>query len=200
MASQWPAPSPDCYLNIDAPPAVTLVRLPLLLLSGVVHHRGGKILETPHPKKSTMSSLLKPFSVCEGPCESSGVRRGCPSSAPHQQPPSRRLAAATALGSLSVYQHSYAAKRNLAAAAAGGRKITHPGKAILAGNFVFATQYRRFLPSQPLNAFCTAQPNLNLSPIDAIHAELGQNAPAVMRYHLHDVVASIASISYEEHV
>lgn len=33
MASQWPAPSPDRYLNIDAPPAVTLVRLSVLLLS-----------------------------------------------------------------------------------------------------------------------------------------------------------------------
>lgn len=146
MVSQWPAPSPDCYLNIDAPPAVTLVRLPLLLLSGVVRHCGGKILETTHPEKSTMSSLLKPFSVCEGPCESSVVRRGCPSSAPHQQPPSQRLPTATTLDSLSVYQRSYAAKRKLAAAAVGGRKITHPGKAILAGNFVFATQQRRFPP------------------------------------------------------
>nr|XP_046267090.1 tricarboxylate transport protein A, mitochondrial [Scatophagus argus] len=84
-----------------------------------------------------MSSLLKPFSVCEGPCESCGVRRGYPSSAPlHQQPSSRRLAAAAVaagLGSLPAHQRSYAARRNLAAAAVGGRKITHPGKAILAG-------------------------------------------------------------------
>ncbi|TMS13801.1 Tricarboxylate transport protein, mitochondrial [Larimichthys crocea] len=82
-----------------------------------------------------MSSLLKPFSVCEGPCESS-VRRGCPSSSTHQQPPSRGLAAAVSaagLGSLPAHQRSYAARRNLAAAAVGGRKITHPGKAILAG-------------------------------------------------------------------
>ncbi|XP_073336092.1 tricarboxylate transport protein A, mitochondrial [Pagrus major] len=84
-----------------------------------------------------MSSLLKPFSVCEGPCESCGVRRGCPSSAPHHQPSSRRLAAAAAAaagpGSLPAHQRSYAARRNLAAAAIGGRKLTHPGKAILAG-------------------------------------------------------------------
>uniref|UniRef100_A0A3Q3FQS1 Solute carrier family 25 member 1a n=1 Tax=Labrus bergylta TaxID=56723 RepID=A0A3Q3FQS1_9LABR len=79
-----------------------------------------------------MSSLLKPFSVCEGPCESSGVRRGSASSAPHQQSSARRLAAA-GLGSLPAHQRSYAARRNLAAAAVGGRKITHPGKAILAG-------------------------------------------------------------------
>lgn len=77
-----------------------------------------------------MSSLLKPFSVSAGPCDSCGVRRGgCPGSEPHQQPPSRRLAAA----GLAAHQHSYSARRNLAAAAVGGRKITHPGKAILAG-------------------------------------------------------------------
>lgn len=78
-----------------------------------------------------MSSLLKPFSVCEGPCESCGVRRGCQSSAPDRQPPSQRPAAG--LGAVPAHQRSYAARRNLAAAAIGGRKITHPGKAILAG-------------------------------------------------------------------
>lgn len=62
----------------------------------------------------------------------------------------------------------------------------------------FATQL--FIPqisplSQSLTAFCTAQPNLNLSPIKAIHAELGQNAPAVMLHQLHDVVARICVFS-----
>lgn len=83
-----------------------------------------------------MSSLLKPFSVCEGPCESCGVKRGCPSSAQQQQQRRRRqqrLAAVAGLGSLPAHQRSYAARRKLAAAAIGGRKITHPGKAILAG-------------------------------------------------------------------
>ncbi|XP_033955151.1 tricarboxylate transport protein A, mitochondrial [Pseudochaenichthys georgianus] len=76
------------------------------------------------PLNTDMSSLLKPFSACEGPCESGAVRRGCPGSAPHHQPPSQRLVAA-GLGSLPG--------RNLAAAAVGGRKLTHPGKSILAG-------------------------------------------------------------------
>ncbi|CAN9501348.1 unnamed protein product [Ophioblennius macclurei] len=99
-----------------------------------------------------MSSLLKPFSVREGPCESRGARRGCPGSDPHVQPlPSsqqQRLVAAAAaaaaasssaavaaagLGAVPEHQRTYAARRNLAAAAVGGRKITHPGKAILAG-------------------------------------------------------------------
>ncbi|KAA8586938.1 hypothetical protein FQN60_000774, partial [Etheostoma spectabile] len=80
-----------------------------------------------------MSSLLKPFSVCEGPCDSCSVRRGCRSSTPHQQPPSQRPAAAAGLGFWPAHQPPYAARRNLAAAAVGGRKITHPGKAILAG-------------------------------------------------------------------
>lgn len=81
-----------------------------------------------------MSSLLKPFLVCEAPCDRCAVRR-CPSSAAPQQPPFRRLAAAAAagLGGLPAHQLSYTAKRNLAAAAVGGRKMTHPGKAILAG-------------------------------------------------------------------
>lgn len=78
-----------------------------------------------------MSSLLKPFSVCEGPCESCGVRRQRQSSAPDRQPPSQRPAAG--LGAVPAHQRSYAARRSLAAAAIGGRKITHPGKAILAG-------------------------------------------------------------------
>ena len=126
--SQWPAPSPDHSLNIDAPSA------PLCVV--VVWHWHFFVVVT----TTDMSSLLKPFSVCEGPCESCGVRRGCPGSAPHHQPSSRRLAAAAAAaagpGSLPAHQRSYTARRNLAAAAIGGRKLTHPGKAILAGWFL----------------------------------------------------------------
>lgn len=44
--SQWPAPSPDRYLNIDAPsfppPAVTLARRPVLLLCDIVHRSSGR--------------------------------------------------------------------------------------------------------------------------------------------------------------
>lgn len=119
-------------------PAVTFVRLRvLLLLSDTLRRRRRLRAGIFYRRLATMSSLLKPFSVCEGPCDSCGLGRGgCPSSA-NQQPPCRRLAAAAAvakgLGSLPAHQRSYAFKRNLAAAAIGGRKITHPGKAILAG-------------------------------------------------------------------
>lgn len=95
-------------------------------------------------RQKKMSSLLKPFSVCEGPCESCGVRRGCASSPAHQQPPLQRLSAAAGLGSLPAHQRSYAARRNLAAAAVGGRKMTHPGKAILAGWFSFFFLQRKY--------------------------------------------------------
>eukprot|EP00066_Takifugu_rubripes_P010876 XP_003979079.2 PREDICTED: tricarboxylate transport protein, mitochondrial-like [Takifugu rubripes] len=103
--------------------------------SSVSTEAGFSTLKTPPVQTSAMSSLLRPFSVGEGPCESCAVRRRCPSSAARQQPPPRRLAAAApaALGGLPAHQQSYAAKRNLAAAAVGGRKMTHPGKAILAG-------------------------------------------------------------------
>ena len=84
------------------------------------------------PLNTDMSSLLKPFSVCEGPCASGAVRRGCPGSAPHHQPPSQRLVAA-GLGSLPGSLTGCLPGRNLAAAAVGGRKLTHPGKSILAG-------------------------------------------------------------------
>lgn len=103
--------------------------------SSVSTEAGFSRLITPPAQTSAMSSLLLPFSVGEGPRESCGVRRRCPSSAARQQPPPRRLAAAAPadLGGLPAHQLSYAAKRNLAAAAVGGRKMTHPGKAILAG-------------------------------------------------------------------
>lgn len=42
----------------------------------------------------------------------------------------------------------------------------------------------------PFTAVCTTQPNLNLSPAKASHAELGQNARAVM---LRDAVARICA-------
>lgn len=131
---------------------------------------------------TNMSSLLKPFSVCEGPCESCGVRRGCPSSVLHQQPPSQRLAAAaaaaaTGLGSLPAHQRSYAARRNLAAAAVGGRKITHPGKAILAGTFCNADIHPVDFPSHSSLLLCA--PHILISicrPLRLSMQELGQNA------------------------
>uniref|UniRef100_A0A3B3ZXI5 Uncharacterized protein n=1 Tax=Periophthalmus magnuspinnatus TaxID=409849 RepID=A0A3B3ZXI5_9GOBI len=81
-----------------------------------------------------MSSLFNPFSFKE-------PHKNCGDAAEHPRvhyppvhhPPSQLLASAAGLGSLPLYQRSYAARRNLAAAAVGGRKITHPGKAILAG-------------------------------------------------------------------
>lgn len=126
-----------------------------------------------------MSSLLKPFSVCEGPCESCGVRRGCPGSAPHHQPSSRRLAAAAAAagpGSLPTHQRSYAARRNLAAAAIGGRKLTHPGKAILAGWFLHRSYSSLwFPPLHHVSLLLSAQCSLIsiCRPLKAIRAELG---------------------------
>ncbi|XP_062341854.1 tricarboxylate transport protein A, mitochondrial [Osmerus eperlanus] len=87
-----------------------------------------------------MSSLLKPFSVTDGPCETSGLRQECSTvPAPHPQSltcnqhvgtSTRTVVAASS--SSPIYQ-SYSARRTLAAASIGGRKITHPGKAILAG-------------------------------------------------------------------
>lgn len=115
-----------------------------------------------------MSSLLpKPFSVCEGPCES--VRRGCTSPDLHPQAPSQRLAAATVasavgMGSLPpARRRSYAARRTLAAASIGRRKITHPGKAILAG----------YLPSflHTLHSLISV-----CRPLKAVPAELGHSA------------------------
>lgn len=131
-----------------------------------------------------MSSLPNPFSVCESPCESCGVKRRCTSSFPHQQPSSRRLAAAAAgLGCLPAHQLSYSAKRNLAAAAVGGRKITHPGKAILAGLLQILIMH--IYPFYT-DALCTSRPHLNLSPV---RAKLGQSMPAVMLRRLYDVAA-----------
>lgn len=92
-----------------------------------------------HSPTVEMSSLPKPFSVCEGPCESCAARRRGLSSALHQRLPSPLLAAsaasATGLVSLKEHPRLCEGRRNLAAAAIGGRKITHPGKAILAGGF-----------------------------------------------------------------
>ena len=97
-------------------------------------------------RTSVMSSLLKPFLACEGSCESYGVRR-CPSSAAPRQPPTRRL------GGLPAQHLSYSAKRNLAAAAVGGRKVTHPGKAILAGRFLLSIWPSLYID---LNSVCVS--------------------------------------------
>lgn len=88
-----------------------------------------------------MSSLWRPFSISEGPCQNVGFRGGC---SQQQQHPltsipssclgnvNRTGAAAAVCRSQDIY-HSCSSKRTLAAAAVGGRKVTHPGKAILAG-------------------------------------------------------------------
>lgn len=74
-----------------------------------------------------MSSLYKPFCVSDGPCKDAIWRRGCK---PQQHP-------AACLGvvasTLTPVHNVCEGKRRFAAAAPGGRKITHPGKAILAG-------------------------------------------------------------------
>ncbi|KAK1800485.1 hypothetical protein P4O66_005704 [Electrophorus voltai] len=82
-----------------------------------------------------MSSLYKPFSVSDGPCRDAIFRRGCrsqqhPAASTPSAPPCLRAGVA---GSLSSIRSVCAGKRSLAAAAIGGRKVTHPGKAILAG-------------------------------------------------------------------
>lgn len=100
-----------------------------------------------------MSSLPKPFSVCEGPCASCAVRKRGLSSAPHLQRrlPSPLLAASAAadgLVSLKEHRRSCEGRRNLAAAAIGGRKITHPGKAILAGGIAGAIEICITFPTE----------------------------------------------------
>ncbi|XP_014866343.1 PREDICTED: tricarboxylate transport protein, mitochondrial-like isoform X2 [Poecilia mexicana] len=95
-----------------------------------------------HPRPVEMSSLPKPFSVCEGPCESCAARRRGLSSALHQRPPSLLLlaaSAATATGLVSLKEH-----RRLCE----GRKITHPGKAILAGGIAGAIEICITFPTE----------------------------------------------------
>ncbi len=83
-----------------------------------------------------MSSLYKPFSVSDGPCKDAILRRG---STPLQHPASLTRIASAGGGSARTFTpipNIYPGQRNLAAAAIGGRKITHPWKAILAGKCV----------------------------------------------------------------
>lgn len=167
MSSRWPAPSPDRYLNVGALPyrhTGTPSRLVVVwhwqrgpsLQREICVTSAGEKKEKKKEERPNMSSLLKPFSVCEGPCENCGLRRGCTKSAPHQRSAPHRLAAAR-LAALPAHQRSYSARRNLAAAAIGGRKITHPGKAILAGGFLqrvysartFPPSHSRLLRSAP---------------------------------------------------
>ncbi|KPP74974.1 tricarboxylate transport protein, mitochondrial-like [Scleropages formosus] len=85
---------------------------------------------------SAMSSLWKPLSVSEGPCSSWTGRRGC-SELSHPLAPTTTSAGArspaTLAGTVAGCCSSGPSQRTFSAAAAGGRKITHPGKAILAG-------------------------------------------------------------------
>ncbi|KAL7847639.1 hypothetical protein AOLI_G00223570 [Acnodon oligacanthus] len=86
-----------------------------------------------------MSSLYKPFSVSDGPCKDAILRQGCKSqqhpAALTSIPPSRLAGSAGGVvaNRFTPIHHICAGKRSLAAAAVGGRKVTHPGKAILAG-------------------------------------------------------------------
>lgn len=73
-----------------------------------------------------MSSLYKPFCVSDGPCKDAIWRRGS-----LQHPACHGVEAS---GFTPI--HMCEGKRRFAAAATGGRKITHPGKAILAGKRV----------------------------------------------------------------
>ncbi|KAK1157510.1 tricarboxylate transport protein, mitochondrial-like [Acipenser oxyrinchus oxyrinchus] len=81
-----------------------------------------------------MSSLIKPFTVSEGPCS---VRPGCSRPTAALDPNRIRgsvLAAADRLaGSGGSVPGLDPRRRVLTAAAAGQGKVTHPGKAILAG-------------------------------------------------------------------
>ncbi|XP_037543322.1 tricarboxylate transport protein A, mitochondrial [Nematolebias whitei] len=88
-----------------------------------------------------MSSLLKPFSLCEGPCETRCTQRQTPSPALHPQPPAQ-------LGSLPEYPNLFPCRRKVAAAAPGGRRITHPGKAILAGGIAGAIEICITFPTE----------------------------------------------------
>lgn len=89
-----------------------------------------------------MSSLYKPFSVSDGPCTDAILRQGCRSQQQQQQqqqhpagltsiPPS--CLGGVVASKFAPIHHVCAGKRSLAAAAVGGRKVTHPGKAIFAG-------------------------------------------------------------------
>lgn len=85
-----------------------------------------------------MSSLWKPFSVSEGPCSSLEPRRGCSEPARFRtQNPNKRLGAEfTGVVSrccLPGGSRLGPPRRVISAAAIGGKKTTHPGKAILAG-------------------------------------------------------------------
>ncbi|MEQ2183666.1 hypothetical protein GOODEAATRI_000428 [Goodea atripinnis] len=97
-----------------------------------------------------MSSLPKPFSVYEGPCESCAARRQGLSSALHQRLQSPLLGASASTGLVSLRDHRRLCegRRNLAAAAIGGRKITHPGKAILAGGIAGAIEICITFPTE----------------------------------------------------
>ncbi|KAL0994966.1 hypothetical protein UPYG_G00130070 [Umbra pygmaea] len=108
-----------------------------------------------------MSSLLKPFSISDGPCESGAFRHGvgCSKSlhSPAFDPTISHGATApgcrtgttrTRLGCTPGIYHTYSARRTLAAASTGGRKVTHPGKAILAGGIAGAIEICITFPTE----------------------------------------------------
>lgn len=99
-----------------------------------------------------MSSLYRPFCVSDAPCEDAVWRRGCTSpqhpAVPSSAPPPVRLGVLASR--LTPVHNMCEGKRRFAAAATGGRKITHPGKAILAGTSMLEFLFRQAfaLPSQ----------------------------------------------------
>jgi len=108
-----------------------------------------------------MSSLYKPFSVSEGPCKDAILRRGC---TPQQHPEALTRIASAGGGSTRTFTpipQIYPGQRNLAAAAIGGRKITHPWKAILAGIcvFVFVLEAHNVLVNHAIPYYARAHNN-----------------------------------------
>lgn len=78
-----------------------------------------------------MWSVYQPFCVSGGLCKDAVWRRRCPSVQHPAALSSARLG--VLVSSFTPIHSACEGKRRFAAAAVGGRKITHPGKAILAG-------------------------------------------------------------------
>lgn len=142
---QWLSSLHDLYINIHellAAPRLGVVFLWLCCLRpiGQTHparRHTAQIFTLRLKHYYIMSSLYKPFSVSEGPCKDAILRRGC---TPQQHPKALTRIASAGGGSTRTFTpipQIYLGQRNLAAAAIGGRKITHPWKAILAGTCVF---------------------------------------------------------------
>lgn len=145
---QWLSSLRDLYINIHELVAATpRSGLPVIVLSpsywADASCASSHIINFHFTRKRSknMSSLYKPFSVSDGPCKDAILRRGC---TPLQHPVAMTRIPSAGGGSTRTFTpipNIYPGQRNLAAAAIGGRKITHPWKAILAGQLT-------------LNAYC----------------------------------------------